>query len=136
MMARLGDTSLSLNISLDSSVPLYEQVETQVRHLIVAALIPAGTVLPSVRALATDLGCSVITTRRAYQELEQQGLIRTLPGRGTIVAEVPEDVRRSYRLAPIEQSLRGALREARSAGLSANDVRELLESMLNEEGTR
>lgn len=126
-----GDLPLSL--SLDSSTPLYDQIESQLRHLIVSSVIPAGTHLPSLRALATTLGCSVITTRRAYHELEQQGLIRTLPGRGTIVADVPDHLREQHRLAPIEMALRETVREARAAGIEDSELKTILATILAEE---
>lgn len=132
-MTPAPQADLPLAISLESSTPLYDQIESQLRHLIVSGVLPASFVLPSVRALATSLGCSVITTRRAYQELEQQGLIRTLQGRGTMVADVPEHVREQHRLAPIEQELRHAVREARSAGISNAELIQILESILAEE---
>lgn len=136
MTSAPGGTDLPLSISLESSTPLYDQIESQLRQLIVADVVPAGTTLPSVRVLATRLGVSVITTRRAYQELEQQGLIRTLQGRGTIVADVPEHTREQHRLAPLEESLRRAVREAKSAGVSDSELRRTLDSILEEEDTR
>lgn len=124
---------LPLSISLESSTPLYDQIESQLRQLIVSDVVPAGTRLPSVRALSTQLGCSVITTRRAYQELELQGLIRTFQGRGTIVADVPEEVREQHRLAPVEDALRHAIREAKSAGVDNAELTRILQSILAEE---
>lgn len=124
---------LPLTISLESSTPLYDQIESQLRQLIVAGVVPAGTPLPSVRALATSLGCSVITTRRAYQELEQQGLIRTFQGRGTIVADVPEEMREQHRRAPVEAALRLAVREAKAAGIENVELTRILQSILGEE---
>lgn len=127
------NANLPLSISLESSTPLYDQIETQLRQLIVSGVVPAGTQLPSVRALATTLGCSVITTRRAYQELEQQGLIRTFQGRGTIVADVSEALRKQHRLAPVENALRQAVREARAAGIESAELARILQSILAEE---
>lgn len=129
---RTGD-DLPLSISLESSTPLYDQIESQLRQLIVAGVVTAGTKLPSVRALATQLGCSVITTRRAYQELEQQGLIRTFQGRGTIVADVPQDLREQHRLAPVENALRQAIAEARNAEIDNDELVRILQSILAEE---
>lgn len=128
------EINLPISISLESSTPLYDQIVTQVRTLIVANTITAGTQLPSVRALATALGCSVITTRRAYQELEQQGLIRTFQGRGTIVADVPQQMREQHRLALVDRALRVAIDEARSAGVGAEELRTLLNDILAERG--
>ena len=127
------EINLPISISLESSTPLYDQIVAQLRNLIVANTLPAGTPLPGVRALATGLGCSVITTRRAYQELEQQGLIRTFQGRGTIVADVPQQLREQHRLARIEQALHAAVEEARAAGVEPTELRTLLEKILAEE---
>lgn len=124
---------LPLTISLESSTPLYDQIESQLRQLIVAEVVSAGTKLPSVRALATSLGCSVITTRRAYQELENQGLIRTFQGRGTIVADVSESMREQHRLAPVEDALHKAVIEARAAGMDDDELIDLLKLILAEE---
>lgn len=129
----MSQPPLPISISLESSTPLYDQIESQLRQLIVSGVVPAGTSLPSVRALATSLGVSVITTRRAYQELEQQGLIRTFQGRGTTVADVPEATREQHRLAPVEQALRSAVREARSAGVEDTELKQILETILTEE---
>lgn len=130
--ASLGD-NLPLSISLESSTPLYDQIESQLRQLIVSDVVPAGTKLPSVRALATRLGCSVITTRRAYQELELQGLIRTFQGRGTIVADVSDDMRTQHRLAPVEDALRHAVSEAKAAGIDDTELENILKTILAEE---
>lgn len=129
-----SEINLPISISLESSTPLYDQIVAQLRGLIVANTIAAGTQLPSVRALATGLGCSVITTRRAYQELEQQGLIRTFQGRGTIVADVPQHMREQHRLALVDQALRRAIEEAHSAGVGAEELRALLDEILAERG--
>ena len=128
-----ADNGLPLSISLESSTPLYDQIESQLRQLIVSGSLPAGTKLPSVRSLATQLGCSVITTRRAYQDLEQKGLIRTFQGRGTIVADVPGDVRQQQRLAPVESALRNLVNEASNAGISSPELVQMLQEILEEE---
>lgn len=128
----MSQASLPISISLESSTPLYDQIESQLRQLIVSGVLPAGTALPSVRGLATTLGVSVITSRRAYQELEQQGLIRTFQGRGTTVADVPAAVREQHRLAPVEQALRTAVIEARSAGVEDAELKSILETILTE----
>ena len=132
-MTSSPNADLPLSISLQSSTPLYDQIESQLRQLIVSGVLEAGFQLPSVRALATSLGCSVITTRRAYQELEQQELIRTFQGRGTIVADVSETLREQHRLAPVEEALRTAVSEARAAGIDGIGLKRILESILNEE---
>lgn len=132
-MVRIGDTTLPITLSLEASTPLYEQIESQLRQLIVSSVLAAGTPLPSVRMLASNLGCSVITTRRAYQDLEQEGLIHTLQGRGTIVADVPEEIRLQHQHGPIERSLQSAIAQARAAGLSHQELRTMFEQILTEE---
>ena len=136
MMAPLADSGLNLTISLDSSTPLYEQIESQLRNLILAGILKAGTTLPSVRALAAETGCSVITTRRAYQDLEQQGLIRTLQGRGTMVADVPDSARKQQLQQPVLKALREARSLAKEAGIDASALRQALDQVIAEgEGT-
>ena len=136
MMAPLADSGLNLTISLDSSTPLYEQIESQLRNLILAGFLKAGTTLPSVRALAAETGCSVITTRRAYQDLEQQGLIRTLQGRGTMVADVPDSARKQQLQQPVLKALREARSLAKEAGIDASALRQALDQVIAEgEGT-
>ena len=136
MMAPLADSGLNLTISLDSSTPLYEQLESQLRNLILAGILKAGTTLPSVRALAAETGCSVITTRRAYQDLEQQGLIRTLQGRGTMVADVPDSARKQQLQQPVLKALREARSLAKEAGIDDAALRQALDQVIAEgEGT-
>lgn len=131
-MVPVGDRGLRLSISLDSTTPLYEQIESQLRQLILAGVLPAGTTLPSVRALASETGCSVITTRRAYQDLEQQGLILTLQGRGTIVADVSDSVRKQQLQQPVLDALREARQLARDAGLDDSALKQALDEIIAE----
>ena len=128
-----GGSELPLAISMDSARPLYEQLESQLRQLILADVLPAGTVLPSVRALGTQVGCSVITTRRVYQDLEQEGLIVTLQGRGTMVADVSASHREHQRLEPIRAALRQAVRSARATAVDEAELRQIFDDVLAEE---
>src|SRR5690625_1723137 len=82
---------LPIHVNEDSREPLYHQIETQVKALIIGGQLAPGTPLPSIRSFASDLACSVITTRRAYQNLEQQGFIQTRQGKGTFVKEIDTD---------------------------------------------
>ena len=132
MMARIGDSGLSVSISLESSTPLYEQITSQIRQLILAGALEAGTTLPSVRSLAAETACSVITTRRAYQDLEQEGLIRTLQGRGTIVADVPDSARKLQLQTPVLDALRTARRLATDAGMDESALKQALNQVIAE----
>ena len=119
-----------VHLSMDDPEPMYRQIESQLRDFILAGQIPPGTKLPSVRALANDLSCSVITTRRAYQDLEGEGLIRTRQGVGTVVAQIPEEKMRAYRREAVDGAFAEAVRAGRRAGLTEEELRELLEEAL------
>lgn len=79
---------IPVQINENSAEPLYHQIETQLRSLIISGVITEGTLLPSIREFAGDLKCSVITVRRVYQDLENEGLLRTRQGTGTFVSHV------------------------------------------------
>ena len=126
---------IPLYISMDNPEPMYAQIESQLRDLILADVLPPGTKLPSIRALASDLACSVITTRRVYEDLEREGFIRTRPGRGTVVAQIPEEKMRAHRREAVDSALREAVRAGKRAGLSEEDLHHILQEMLQTEET-
>jgi GntR family transcriptional regulator len=114
---------------------MYAQVEEQLRDLILDGYLKPETKLPSTRALARDLTCSVITTRRVYEDLEREGFIRTRSGRGTVVAEISEDEKRAYLHEPFEEAVRETVRTGRRAGLTGEEMlRRLEETLQGEEG--
>ena len=88
-----------------------------------------GAALPSIRALATDLRVSTITTKRAYQELEEAGVIHTVQGRGSFVAPRNVEFMREEALMAIENLLEQALRQGAAAGLAPEDVQEMLQAL-------
>jgi GntR family transcriptional regulator len=118
---------LSLALSMDDPEPMYRQIEAQLRDFILSGQLPPGTKLPSVRALASDLSCSVITTRRAYQDLEAAGFIRTRHGIGTIVAELDERQMTLHRRGPVEDAFQSAIDAGGRAGLTETELREIFE---------
>lgn len=124
--------NLPIVVSMDDPEPMYRQIETQLRRLILGGQLAPETKLPSVRALASDLACSVITTRRAYQELENEGFIRTRQGMGTMVAELPERTRQVFRREPVERAFQDAIHEGVRAGLSEEELRSMFETMLRD----
>lgn len=123
---------IPVSLSMDDPEPMYRQIESQLRAFILSGQIPAGTKLPSVRALASELACSVITTRRAYQDLEAAGFIRTRHGVGTIVAELDESQMSVHRREPVEQAFQDAIDAGRRAGLEEDDLREIFERTLTQ----
>ena len=136
MTPRSAPETLPIQVSMDDPEPLYAQIERQLRALIVGGYLQAGTPLPSVRALATDLSCSVITTRRAYQELEGAGFIRTRQGMGTMVAELDTKAVQAHRREPVERAFTATIRDARETGMDDSELREIFETALAaEDGT-
>ena len=122
-------------ITLDnaSSVPLYQQIVDQIRGKILAGELQPGDALPSIRQLAADLLISVITTKRAYQDLEAEGLIQTRPGRGTFVGELTAEYRRRAGLQKVEGQLREAVRTASRLGVGRAEVEGLFSRIVDEE---
>lgn len=126
-----NEARVSVRLSMDDPKPMYRQIESQIKDFILSGQLPAGTLLPSVRALAKDLACSVITTRRAYQDLENEGFIRTRQGMGTVVAELGEEKRALYRREPVISAFQGAVEAGRRAGCSEEELRGIFEETLN-----
>lgn len=135
MSADPNQTKIPLRLSMDDPEPMYRQIESQLRDFILSGELPPGTKLPSVRALAKDLACSVITTRRAYQDLEGEGFIRTRQGMGTVVAQIAEDQMSAHRRQPVEAAFKEAVRAGRRAGFTEEELREILEETLDRDGT-
>jgi len=121
---------LPIRVSHDSAEPLYHQIAAQMKSLILSGQLPAGTMLPSIRELAVATECSVITIRRVYHELENEGLVNTRQGTGTFVAEVESERRGRYRLEAVAETLTQALERIKLSGLPERDIREAFEQAL------
>lgn len=122
---RKGST-LDIIISNASDKPIYEQIVSQMKGLILAGELDEGQQLPSIRALAGDLRISVITTKRAYAELEAQGFIETVQGKGSFVAGGNKELLREERLRTIEDLLARAANEARAANVTVQELHDML----------
>ncbi len=120
-------------ISNSSPDPIYEQISRQIRAQIISGELGEGEPLPSIRKLAQDLQISVITTKRAYDELEREGLLDTVGGKGTFVAAQQPEFLREKRMKAVEERLASAVREARLMGLSLDDLREMLRLLYEED---
>ncbi len=120
-------------ISNASPDPIYEQVVRQVKAQIIAGDLAEGTPLPSIRKLAQELQISVITTKRAYEELEKEGLIDTVGGKGTFVAAQSREFLREKRLTLVQGRLADAVGEARALGVGDEALREMLRLLCEEE---
>lgn len=117
-------------LSNASPHPIYEQIANQIRAQILNGELREGEPLPSIRKLALTLQISVITTKRAYDELEGEGLIDTVGGKGTFVASPNMEFLREKRVASVEAKLREAVEEARASGLHPEEILELLSLLL------
>ena len=113
--------------------PIYEQIYSQLKAQIIAGALTPGEALPSIRALAKDLKISVITTTRAYDELEAEGFLYTVAGKGCFVAEKNLDLIREQQLRELENHLTAAVELARSCGLTVEELTGMLRILLEEE---
>lgn len=120
-------------VSGQSTLPIYEQIIGQVKTAIVAGNVMPGDMLPSIRALAKDLQISVITTKRAYEELEKEGLIYSVSGKGFYVCEQNTDLLREKKLAMAERHMLDCIKECREAGMERDDIMEMVEVLLDSE---
>lgn len=111
---------------------IYEQIVNQLKNAIVTGELGAGEVLPSIRSLAAELGVSVITTKRAYEELEKEGLIRSVAGKGFYVCEYNTDYLREKQLMMLERRLGEIIGEAKQAGLKCGELVEMVEALYGE----
>ncbi len=113
--------------------PIYDQITRQVKTLILTGVLGEGEALPSMRALARDLRISVITTKRAYEELEREGFITTVPGKGCFVAPRNLELVRENALRQVEEHLQRAVEAAKLGGIAAAEVRETFDILYGEE---
>jgi GntR family transcriptional regulator len=120
-------------LSNSSPEPIYEQIARQIRAQIISGDLEEGALLPSIRALAHDLQISVITTKRAYEELEKEGLIDTVGGKGTFVAAQNPSFLREKRMKLVEEKLSAAVAEARLLGIAPAELADMLRLLYEEE---
>lgn len=117
---------MNILISNSSDKPIYEQITIQIKQMIISGVIEAGYQLPSMRMLAKELRISVITTKRAYEELERDGFIYTVIGKGSYVAEKNMEFVREEQLKVVEDNLRKAVVGARTGGIDMDEMIEIL----------
>ncbi len=120
-------------ISNASDKPIYEQITEQIKSQILSGTLRAGDALPSMRVLAKELRISVITTKRAYEELERDGFLETVSGKGSFVAQKNTEFLREEALRRMEQALQEAVDIARRSAIPASEVREALSVLLEGE---
>lgn len=121
---------MEIIISNSSNQPIYEQIVRQVKSQIMAGDLVAGEQLPSIRALANSLRVSAITTKRAYADLETQGFIETVQGKGSFVAGGSADLLREERLREVEERLLQAIEAGRALDLGDEELIEMMRTLL------
>ena len=112
---------MKITILPQGTMAIYEQIVNQLKNEIVTGELTPGEALPSIRMLAADLSVSVITTKRAYEELEKEGLIRSVAGKGFYVCESNQDYLKEKQLMMLEKRLAELISDARQAGMSCRD---------------
>ena len=123
---------MQILISHNSKEPIYEQIVQQVKKSILAGDLPAGFALPSMRNMAKDLDVSVITTKRAYEELEKAGLIYSVVGKGSFVVAQNVEMMKERKQKIAEQQLTEAIINCKELGLQLDDIQQLVELLYEE----
>ena len=123
---------MDIIISNSSGVPIYEQIEEQIKGLIMTGELAAGDALPSMRILAKELKISVITTKRAYEDLERDGYIESVVGKGSFVKGINNEMLKESMLCAIEEYLDKACDKALIGKVSLDELKEML-SIIYEE---
>ena len=123
---------MKIIISNSSKDPIYEQISSQIKDMILKGELKEGELLPSIRGLARDLQISVITTKRAYDELEKEGFIETVQGKGSYVAAQNRELMREKKLKIIEEKLFQVVEESKLLGLNYKEIEEMLRILFRE----
>lgn len=121
---------MKIVIKPQGTMAIYEQIVNQLKNAIVTGELKAGEALPSIRMLASDLQVSVITTKRSYEELEKEGLIRSVAGKGFYVCEYNKDYLKEKQLMMLEQRFSEVIEECKSAGLTSEEIMEMAQTLL------
>ena len=124
---------MDIIISNAGGVPIYDQITRQVKGLILRGELKEGEALPSMRLLARELRISVITTNRAYEELEREGFITTVPGKGCFVAPQDPELAREETLRRVEEHLTRAVEAAKSGGVTLEEMKDTLNILYGDE---
>ena len=123
---------MQIYLSNSGQEPIYAQITRQIKQQILSGALHPGDALPSIRLLAKELRISVITTKRAYDELEAEGFIYTLPGKGSFVAPKNTELLREENLRRIEEHMRGISALAAQSGLTRQELSEMY-TLISEE---
>ena len=122
---------MKIIISNQSELPIYAQIREQLKEQMLNGRIPGGTTLPSIRQLAKETGVSVITTTRAYSELEAEGFIATMQGKGSVVLPTDNKLLREQYLLRIEEGLSTAIDTAKAMGMSREELTGIFHNLMD-----
>ena len=123
---------MDIILSNTSGKPIYTQIADQVKEQIMTGALVPGEALPSMRLLARELRISVITTKRAYEDLERDGFLENVPGKGCFVAPQNRELLREAQLRRVEEKLTQAIEEARRGAVSLEELKEMLTELYQE----
>ena len=127
MTVNTANDKLTIVIAHQSDEPIYEQIDRQIRQAIMAGILNEGDPLPSLRQLAQQLRISVVTTNRAYEDLQKEGFIITAAGRGAFVAKVSKESLKDKKMKLVEEKLSEAIDLAQSYGISRTELLKMID---------
>ena len=124
-----------MNIFIDnkSGAPIYEQIYTQLKSQIISGTLQEDESLPSIRSLAKDLRISVVTTKRAYDELEKEGFVTSQVGKGTFVATSNIELLRDSKRRIVEQKMQDMIQTAKTMGITKNELNAMMDILYEED---
>ncbi|MCR5100000.1 MAG: GntR family transcriptional regulator [Butyrivibrio sp.] len=118
---------MNININSKSAMPIYEQIEQQIKEEIVSGRLKEGEALPSIRGFASDLKISVITIKRAYEDLEKEGLVYSVPGKGVYVDNPDLNYLKEKETLGLEERLDGWIKDAKNSGMTKEEAASMLD---------
>ena len=122
---------MDIIIRPNGTLSIYEQITNQMKNAIITGELSPGEALMSIRALAAKLGVSVITTKKAYELLEQEKLIRSVPGKGFYVCEYNSDYLKEKQYVDLEKRLMELLEDCQKAGMNKEEIMDMVDTLLN-----
>lgn len=123
---------MDITVGNSTHEPIYEQIANQIRNRIINQQLKPGEALPSIRKLASDLGISVITTKRAYDELEKEGFIVTITGKGCFVSKENKEFIKEKKIRMVEDKLSEVIKESRTLNIGLQGLKMMLEVLYRE----
>jgi len=129
MCDMIKEVAMRIVLAHQSTIPIYEQIKEQIKASVLSGDLSENDLLPSIRQLARDLKVSVITTTRAYNDLELEGFIQTVPGKGCYIKRIDSELVRAKFLSETKAVLREAIRLGKMAGLTIPEVHKLLDEV-------